>query len=236
MTTTVVVRLQLKQIWEWFLRKYFQKHCSGTTVLISLSLGSNIVYFNDRICIPFLAIWEHGTVMYSTKENSTEQFPSAESWITRFFSIFQSVMDLKNLSPTSRDYCLNTVDNDIKDHFDVSICITPDELRSFKINPRDYWDRVSFHGYAIVASMILSMPFLVVTLLVYIYLPQLHGTVQGKCFMCYLITQGSSFMATIFLTHGTSKWDPEVNYLFLCSFQWLNVIAFDVWWNVRSFK
>lgn len=82
---------------------------------------------------------------------------------------------------TSRGYCHNSVDHDTKIHFDVAICITPDELRSFKLDEYKSWDRILFDTLFI-PGMIISM---------------LHENVQGKCFMCYLITQGLSFMAQI---------------------------------------
>lgn len=43
-------------------------------------------------------------------------------------------------------------------------------------------------------------------------------------------------MAEILNYYDIVDLDPVVVYLFLCSFQWLNVTAFDAWWNLRSFK
>lgn len=80
------------------------------------------------------------------------------------------------------------------------------------------------------------MPFLVITLLVYVYLPALHKNLHGKCFVCYLISQGLCFTAEILNYYDIVDLDLVVVYLFLCSFQWLNVTAFDAWWNLRSFR
>lgn len=80
------------------------------------------------------------------------------------------------------------------------------------------------------------MPFLVATLAVYTYLPALHKNLHGKCFVCYLLSQGSCFIAEILHYYDIVDLDVVVVYLFLCSFQWLNVTAFDAWWNLRSFR
>lgn len=81
------------------------------------------------------------------------------------------------------------------------------------------------------------MPFIVVTLLVYIILPALHKNLHGKCFVCYLICQGICFIVEIIYYYNILELNAKiVNYLFLCTFQWLNVTAFDAWWNLRSFR
>lgn len=88
------------------------------------------------------------------------------------------------------------------------------------------------------SAMLVSIPFLIITLLLYLWLPALNKNVHGKCFICYSICQSACFIveSVNYYTNGATHLDSIVIYLFLCSFQWLNVTAFDAWWNLRTFK
>lgn len=96
----------------------------------------------------------------------------------------------------------------------------------------------NFTNDSLFSAMILSVPFLFATFLVYIYLPDLHKNLHGKCFICYLICQAFCFIFEILSYHKIIdlNWEPVIIYLFLCAFQWLNVTAFDAWWNLRNFR
>lgn len=87
-------------------------------------------------------------------------------------------------------------------------------------------------------AMILSVPCLIATSLIYICLPDLHRNLHGKCFLCYMICQAFCFILEILFYHNivNINWQPIIIYLFLCAFQWLNVTAFDAWWNLRHFR
>lgn len=57
---------------------------------------------------------------------------------------------------------------------------------------------------------------------------------HGKCLICYLICRiFSSIIANLYLVE-------QIDYVFigcyflLCSVQWLQVISFDMWWNLRG--
>lgn len=89
--------------------------------------------------------------------------------------------------------------------------------------------------------MLLSVPFIVATFLVYICLPELCN-LHGKCLLCYLfgLAIGYTAMAIVQL-NGSNYVDPIpcriVGYLiyfaFLSAFLWLSVISFDLWFNFR---
>ncbi|XP_031622142.1 G-protein coupled receptor Mth2-like [Contarinia nasturtii] len=91
-------------------------------------------------------------------------------------------------------------------------------------------------------GMLLSVPFILATILVYICLPELRN-LHGKCLLCYLIGLiiGYTAMALVQL-NGMNYVEPlickSVGYLiyfsFLSAFLWLSVISFDLWWNFRT--
>lgn len=87
--------------------------------------------------------------------------------------------------------------------------------------------------------MILSVPFLLLTLLVYAVLPELRN-VNGKSLMCYLASLAAAYalLAFLQLRPGTANWwCRPFGYLmyfwFLAAFLWLNVISFELWWTFR---
>lgn len=89
--------------------------------------------------------------------------------------------------------------------------------------------------------MLLSVPFIVATFLVYICIPELLN-VHGKCLLCYLVglAFGYTSLALVQL-NGYRYVQPllckSVGYFiyfsFLSAFLWLSIISFDLWWNFR---
>jgi hypothetical protein len=85
------------------------------------------------------------------------------------------------------------------------------------------------------SGMLISAVFLVITLLIYILLPELRDA-KGKILICYITALTISFiflpMIQLGLVHSYSKLCTIVGYLFhvfiLISFFWLNVMAFDM--------
>ncbi|XP_031623657.1 G-protein coupled receptor Mth2-like [Contarinia nasturtii] len=134
---------------------------------------------------------------------------------------------------TIRGYCQNRM-NDETDENDLNVSICIDWVENITENN----DTKVFLDYIEHISMILSVPFLITTFLVYLCLPDLHKNLHGKCFLCYLICQAVCFILEILSFNKTldSYWEPLMIYLFLCAFQWLNVTAFDAWWNLRDFR
>lgn len=88
-------------------------------------------------------------------------------------------------------------------------------------------------------GVLLSVPFLIATFLVYAILPELRN-VHGKSLMCYLAGLSVGYMLLGYMQlYGSifSPWCRLQGYLmyfsFMVSFFWLNVISFDLWWNFR---
>lgn len=92
--------------------------------------------------------------------------------------------------------------------------------------------------------MLLSVPFLVITFLVYGLIPELRN-LHGKNLMSYVVCLSVAYtsMAIIHLKTDTishtlfCKWLGYVAYIgFVSSFFWLNVMCFDIWWTFRGVR
>lgn len=88
--------------------------------------------------------------------------------------------------------------------------------------------------------MLVGIPFLVATFLIYAILPELHNNVHGKSIMCYLACLTISYTALSIAQNQPPEgitYCQELGYFVYCGFIavhfWLNVISFDVWWNLR---
>lgn len=87
--------------------------------------------------------------------------------------------------------------------------------------------------------MLASIPFLVLTFIVYAMFPDLRN-VHGMSLMCYLCGLTGTFagMALIQMEYAGKDrvcflLGPTTYFLIMFSFFWLNVISFDLWWNFR---
>ncbi|XP_023288842.1 G-protein coupled receptor Mth2 isoform X3 [Orussus abietinus] len=89
-----------------------------------------------------------------------------------------------------------------------------------------------------------SVPFLMITFLVYVALPELRN-LHGKTVMCYVgaLALGYSFLFVVQVDHDGAM--PYVacktlafiiHFSFLASFFWLNVMCFDIWWTFGGFR
>lgn len=102
--------------------------------------------------------------------------------------------------------------------------------------------RFSVHSTVFsILGMLLSVPFLLATFLVYACLPELRN-VHGKCLLCYLVGLTTGYIVLAFLQlNGSNYIKPStcqligyaIYFSFLSAFFWLNVISFDLWWNFR---
>lgn len=90
-------------------------------------------------------------------------------------------------------------------------------------------------------GMLVSVPFIAATVLIYILLPELHN-LHGNCLMCYLFCLGIGYSFTAWIK--LDEWNYVLPilcstcgyfmYFFLLSaFLWSNVISFDLWQNLR---
>lgn len=130
---------------------------------------------------------------------------------------------------TKEEYCLSPT------YEDNSTELTINPLLCFK-DVENVKSRI--YGYA----MILSLPFMVITILIYMIIPELRN-LHGKSLSCYLLglVVGYSCLGYILVQNGIVPTDSKckalgyVSYFsFMASFFWLSVISFDLWWNFRG--
>ncbi|XP_050072914.1 G-protein coupled receptor Mth2-like [Anopheles maculipalpis] len=87
-------------------------------------------------------------------------------------------------------------------------------------------------------GMIISIPFLVATLIVYALIPDLRN-IPGKSLMCYVFALAVSYLALILIKRSvfdnSPDWCTAIGYVYyfavMSSFFWLNVMAFDIYWT-----
>ncbi|XP_012254974.2 G-protein coupled receptor Mth2-like isoform X4 [Athalia rosae] len=90
-------------------------------------------------------------------------------------------------------------------------------------------------------GMILSIPFMAATFLVYAIIPELRN-LYGKTLMCYVacLVNAYSFLAVLQLVDVDQNTCISlaftIHFSFLASFFWLNVMCFDIWWTFGGFR
>ncbi|KAB0792052.1 hypothetical protein PPYR_14013 [Photinus pyralis] len=90
--------------------------------------------------------------------------------------------------------------------------------------------------------MMISLPFLFATFLVYAVLPDL--TLHAKCLMCYVITLGLGYASLLFIQFNSSLIEDascatigiSCYYFLMTSFFWMNAIAIDIWWTFSGLR
>lgn len=132
----------------------------------------------------------------------------------------------------STSYCLAVVH---RDKFEVTICF--DETMNETISDVN-------HLTGTPVGLIVSLPFLLATFVVYSILPELwnmHGyTLRGyvgSLFVAYMVlvvlqlTQPDAIEYSVCITLAF-----VIHFSFLASFFWLNVMCFDIWWTFGGFR
>ncbi|XP_068204273.1 uncharacterized protein [Palaemon carinicauda] len=92
--------------------------------------------------------------------------------------------------------------------------------------------------------LIVSVIFLAVTLVVYIFVPELHAKVHGKCLLSHVSALLMAYVSLFIVQRTTSdisnfgcKFIASVTHFsFLAAFFWLNVMCFDIWWTLKSMR
>ncbi|XP_069704986.1 G-protein coupled receptor Mth2-like [Periplaneta americana] len=90
-------------------------------------------------------------------------------------------------------------------------------------------------------GLLISVPFLIVTMLVYCLIPELRD-LHGKALSCHVMCLAVAyvFLATVQLVGDTLQQDLcvsvafVIHFSFVACFFWLNVLCFDTWWNVKA--
>ncbi|XP_038120388.1 G-protein coupled receptor Mth2 isoform X2 [Culex quinquefasciatus] len=112
-------------------------------------------------------------------------------------------------------------------------CVESDGFLLFPLTP-DPLDEVLQKTIGI----IISIPFLLATLLIYACLPELRN-IHGKSLICYVFSLTCAYLVILHLNMGWGFIPCKVvGYLFyfwvLVSFFWLNVMCFDIFWTFSS--
>ncbi|XP_067203245.1 probable G-protein coupled receptor Mth-like 3 isoform X2 [Linepithema humile] len=92
-------------------------------------------------------------------------------------------------------------------------------------------------------GIIISIPFLIATFLVYAITPELRN-LYGKTLMCYVICLIIAYVFLILANYIYMSSVRElcvmtafvIHFSFLASFFWLNVMCFDIWWTFGGFR
>ncbi|XP_050447943.1 G-protein coupled receptor Mth2-like isoform X3 [Cataglyphis hispanica] len=158
------------------------------------------------------------------------EYPNDEYIFLTNGSLYQPYY--KDFVPAT-SYCLAVVD---RDKFEVTIC--------FGNQTSDNEIPDVNHSLGIPVGLIISLPFLLVTFVVYSILPELMN-MHGYTLRGYV---GSLFIAyTVLVVLQLTKSDAiaysvciilafVIQFSFLASFFWLNVMCFDIWWTFGGFR
>ncbi|XP_014486102.1 PREDICTED: G-protein coupled receptor Mth2-like isoform X1 [Dinoponera quadriceps] len=159
---------------------------------------------------------------------NTELYPDDEYVILTNGSIYQPRRD-SFIDPTT--YCFAVVK---MNKYELTICF---DESSETVN-------ITQEETGIPVGMIVSLPFLLLTFIVYCILPELcnmHGYILrayiGSLFVAY-------FVLGIFQLVDPNSYSQLVcigsafiiHFSFLASFFWLNVMCFDIWWTFGGFR
>ncbi|XP_072750318.1 probable G-protein coupled receptor Mth-like 3 isoform X2 [Anoplolepis gracilipes] len=129
------------------------------------------------------------------------------------------------------DYCIDW--QMTFDRIGILVCLTPGQITS--LNEEEY---TAHH-----VGIVVSIPFLVATFLVYAIIPELKN-LYGKTLMCYVICLITAYVFLLLVNYIYMS--PiralciltafVIHFSFLASFFWLNVMCFDIWWTFGGFR
>ncbi|XP_017770682.1 PREDICTED: G-protein coupled receptor Mth2-like isoform X1 [Nicrophorus vespilloides] len=85
-------------------------------------------------------------------------------------------------------------------------------------------------------GMIISMPFLILTFIVYLLLPERN--LHAKCLMCYVLSLALAYFFLVFIQFNNSlspatcaAFAAFCHYFFMSSFCWMNISCVDIFWT-----
>ncbi|KAJ6642045.1 G-protein coupled receptor Mth2 [Pseudolycoriella hygida] len=155
------------------------------------------------------------------------KYKDTDTWVLfRNGSILMGSPPIELLSKNK--YCLNPIQNNDSIEISLMTCFIPASIT------KDSW---------LPYGMFISVPFLIVTILVYTILPELRN-VHGKSLVCYLLGLIVGYVTLGWIKlNGSEYVEPVlcrslgyiVYFAFISAFFWLSVISFDLWWNFRHF-
>ncbi|XP_055619911.1 G-protein coupled receptor Mth2-like isoform X3 [Toxorhynchites rutilus septentrionalis] len=93
-------------------------------------------------------------------------------------------------------------------------------------------------SYSSIIGIVLSIPFLVATLLIYACIPDLRN-IHGKSLICYVLALTIAYVVLLLINFNIAIIPCNVQgyvlyFSVLVSFFWLNVMCFDIFWTFSS--
>lgn len=165
----------------------------------------------------------------------------------------------ENRSRSHREYCLAPIldDDNQSNHLELHPCDTENnDETEIEMNVFPYCklyfpalymilDNVfvlfCFCSFWMRIVMLASVPFLIITFLVYLCVDELRN-LHGKCLLGYLICMASGYTCLAWVKiNGVEYVEPflcqSIGYLiyfsFISAFLWSNVLSCDLWWNFQ---
>ncbi|XP_062550723.1 G-protein coupled receptor Mth2-like isoform X2 [Armigeres subalbatus] len=170
--------------------------------------GTQTVNINTRSDI-FMAIWKESCRAYDAKPDEWNMNASG------FVNSLSSFPILQN------EYCLYpSPDHELSTLY---FCSAEEQKRP---------------NTSVTIGLILSIPFLIATLLIYACIPELRN-IHGKSLICYIFALTNSFVVLLIM-HFRSNIIPceaqgyMLYFFVLVAFFWLNVMCFDIFWTFSS--
>ncbi|XP_037940040.1 G-protein coupled receptor Mth2-like isoform X1 [Teleopsis dalmanni] len=123
-------------------------------------------------------------------------------------------------------------------------CLTPHEVNGvYLLTPMNCpnYEEQSNNHFANNLAMLISIPFLVLTIFVYIFIPKLRN-LHGKCLICYLFSLTVGYSVLVTNNYFSKQYNDftcsfvgfMAYFFFIAAFLWLSVISFDLWHNFRG--
>ncbi|XP_014095729.3 G-protein coupled receptor Mth2 [Bactrocera oleae] len=121
-------------------------------------------------------------------------------------------------------------------------CLTPFWYnKKWNLNPVECFKKIQMTTYMYMTLLTMSVPFLLATIWVYLYVPQLR-CLHNSCLVCFLGTfaVGSLILSSVLWIRYS--WEAcqamgVLCYFFMISaFFWLNITCFDLWLSVRGIR
>ncbi|XP_011201096.2 probable G-protein coupled receptor Mth-like 3 [Bactrocera dorsalis] len=135
---------------------------------------------------------------------------------------------------------LHTINDELIPYRDN--CLTPYWYNNtVSLNPIICYAKTAPTTYVNLSFLAISVPFLLATIWVYLYVPQLR-CLHNSCLICFLATFaiGTALLSsTAWITYGMEacRIIGTTCYFFMISaFFWLNITCFDLWLSIRGIR
>ncbi|XP_049313308.1 G-protein coupled receptor Mth2-like [Bactrocera dorsalis] len=121
-------------------------------------------------------------------------------------------------------------------------CLTPFWYNeTWNLNPVECFKKIPMTTYLYMTLFTISVPFILVTICVYLYVPQLR-CLHNSCLVCFLGTFALGILILSSVLWIRYNWEVcqamgVLCYFFMISaFFWLNITCFDLWLNIRGIR